>query len=89
MENHTKLGNSNNVHTLEGALNFIEQLRGGAKSRWDYNRVREVILALIKPPERRIYQVYGIPEGELSVFRARRLLKDETWFLREEDLGPK
>ncbi len=101
MENHTKLDYSNNIHTFEGiheleefvstkegALNIIEQLRGGAKSRWDYNLVREAILALIMSPKRRIYQVYEIPKGELSVFRARRLLKDETWFLREEDLGP-
>ena len=99
MANHTKSDTSGYVFTMdseglqkfvsekEGALSFIEQLRGGAKSRWPYAQVRGVILALIKEPEHRVYQAYEIPGGEYTVLRARRLPEDGKWILREEDLG--
>ncbi|HEU0219308.1 MAG TPA: RES domain-containing protein [Gallionella sp.] len=76
------------VSEKEGALNIIEQLRGGAKNRWPYAQVRDVIMALIKQPKHRVYQTYAIPGGEFTVSRARRLLNHRGWFLREEDLGP-
>lgn len=75
------------VSEKEGALNVIEQLRGGANSRWPYVQVRDVIMALIKQPKHRVYQTYAIPGGEFTVHRARRLRDHEEWFLREKDLG--
>ena len=71
------------VPTKEGALNVIEQLRGGAKSRLPYDKIRAYISALAK---RGVYQTYSLPE-DLDVCRVR-WLENKKWFASVDDLGP-
>lgn len=71
------------VFTKEGALNIIEQLRGGAKSRLPYDQIRALMSAWAK---RGAYQSYCLPT-ELSVHRVRRL-ENKKWFEFADDLGP-
>lgn len=68
---------------LDGELNIIEQLRGGAKSRLPYDQIRAFMSEWAK---RGVYQTYSIP-AELSVHRARRL-ENKKWFELADDLGP-
>lgn len=70
----------------ERALNFIKR-RKEAKNHWSDSKVRKAILALIGQSKHRVYQAYGIPGGELTVFRARRLPEGGKLFSQEEDLG--
>jgi hypothetical protein len=72
------------ISTKEGALNVIEQLRGGAKSRLPYDQIRAYISALAK---RGVYQTYSLPE-ELPIHRARRLPTNKKCFSSAAELGP-
>lgn len=90
------MGLSQFVSEKEGALNVIEQLRGGVKGRWTFEQVRNFVFALITPEENRIYQTYKIPALStkiatvpvaFTVFRARRLVSAEKWFKRANELG--
>ncbi len=90
------LGLSQFVLEKEGALNIIEQLRGGVKARWKYQQVRNFVNALIKPQINRVYQTYSISALStqvasepvaFSVFRARRLDQRDKWFENVDDLG--
>lgn len=81
-------GLSNFVSEKEGALNVIEQLRGGVKSRWTYALIRKLIMALIQQPKNRVYQTYKIPAAsDFTVYRARRLDSPDEWYACETDLG--
>lgn len=68
---------------LERVREIIEQLRGGATSRLLYDQVRGFISDLAKQG---MYQTYTIP-NDLPIQRAR-WIKEEKWFVSEEDLGP-
>ncbi len=71
------------VSTTEGALNVIEQLRGGAKTRWPYDVVRTYLAAVVP---KSVYQTYSIPT-DLELVRARPLEGSEKWPSTEDDLG--
>jgi hypothetical protein len=84
------------VSEKEGALNVIEQLRGGVKGRWTYDQIRNFVFALIKPERNRVFQTYKIPAIStqiatepvaFTVFRARRLESSGEWFKSTNDLG--
>ncbi len=67
------------VSTKEGALNVIEQLRGGVASRFDYSMIRAHLSALVKRcATNNIYQVYSIPAG-LTIHRAIKKEKHKVW----------
>jgi hypothetical protein len=73
------------IGMLDGALNMIEQLRGGAKSRLSYDKIRALMFEwAIKYG---VYQVYSSIPEELSVHRVRRL-ENKKWFEFKDDLGP-
>jgi len=89
-------GLSDFVSEKEGALNVIEQLRGGVKGRWKYGQIRDFVFALISHERNRIYQTYEIPALSkqvapepvpFTVFRARRLKSPGEWFKSADDLG--
>ena len=71
------------VKTKEGALNVIEQLRGGAKTRWPYHLIRNY-LSVVVPNG--IYQSYSIPTA-LELIRARPLEESGKWPFAEHQLG--
>lgn len=71
------------VSTKEGALNVIEQLRGGAKNRLLYAQIRAYVSALAK---RGVYQTYSLPK-DLDVCRVR-LLENMKWPTSVNELGP-
>lgn len=71
------------VSTKEGALNVIEQLRGGAKARLEYGQIRAYISALAKYS---VYKTYSLPK-ELCIHRARKLPENKEWFSSVAELG--
>lgn len=74
--------------TKEGALDIIEQLRGGAKDRLPYELIYLSVGILIKASARQgVYQPYCI-QNELPIVRARLLEKPGEWFQSIADLGP-
>lgn len=74
------------VSSKEGALNVIEQLRGGVASRWDYSMIRECLFALVNMgAAKNIYQIYSMPK-ELIIRRAIRL-ENKIWPTTIEKLG--
>lgn len=70
---------------LDAALNMIEQLRGGAKSRLSYIQIRALMSEWAT--KYGVYQVYSSIPEELSVHRARRL-ENMKWFELADDLWP-
>lgn len=74
--------------TKEGALDIIEQLRGGAKDRLRYELIHLSVGMLIKVSARQgVYQPYCM-QNELPIVRARPLEKPGEWFQSIDDLGP-
>ncbi len=74
------------VSSKEGALNVIEQLRGGVAARWDYTMIRPYLLALVnRCATEEIYQAYSIPTG-LTIQRARKL-ENKIWPTVVNELG--
>ena len=71
------------VSTKDGALNVIEWLRGGVKSRLHYEQIRPYVAALASCGA---YQVYSLP-AELTIHRAR-YLNDNKWPESVAELGP-
>ena len=72
----------------EGAQAIIEQLRGGAKIRLPFDRIRLMMGLLMKASARNgVYESTAIP-APLLIHRARRLEKKGKWFKSINDLGP-
>lgn len=69
-------------------LGIIEQLRGGAKDRLSFDRMRIILGTLVsRSHQLNVYQSYSIPEDH-SIVRARHLEKEGEWFQSIADLGP-
>lgn len=85
-----KLGLREFVADKEGALNIIEQLRGGAKQRWRFDLVNETVSALFE--KHGFNQSYRLPlNKDLTVHRARKLKScaPESWPSSSDELGPR
>ena len=73
--------------TKEGALDIIERLRGGAKSRLPYDQIRLIVSMIMSASARHgVYQPYRIPT-ELPIHRVRPLERRGEWFRSRADLG--
>lgn len=83
-----ELGLADFVATKEGALNIIEQLRGGAKQRWRFNMVKSAISALYE--KHGLNQTYKLSK-ELVLCRVRKLesCARESWLSSADELGPR
>jgi len=87
------------ISTREGLLSIIEQLRGGAKQRWPFEKmVKPIVEELFKKrycrntPQglARLWQEYPLQVNpELTWFRARELGEGGKSFSNASELGPR
>jgi hypothetical protein len=74
------------VSSKEGALNVIEQLRGGVAARWNYTMIRSFLLALVnRCATKEIYQIYSFPKS-FTIQRAIKL-ENKVWPTIVDELG--